>query len=147
MIAITKFKTHDGVEFDTEEKAAAHEHLCQQVRAAMIPLDIPAPLLKRVRDGEGWYQHDIETVYAVREAILALARPRYAKSYLVFNAHGRTVHPLSSIGRILSDCDRSDPIGKAWSRFASIDATGREHQQCYFAYTAGPSTDHVCLNP
>lgn len=147
MIAITKFKTDDGTEFSSEEKAVAHERLCQQVRDAMRPLDIPAPLLKRVSDGEGWYQHDIETVYAVREAILALARPKYAKNYPVFNANGRTVHPLSSIGRILSDCDRHDPIGNAWSRFANIDATGREHQQCYFAYTAGPSVDHVCLNP
>jgi len=148
MKAITQFQSEDGKVFDSADKCGEHERLCIAVEQVMKPLEIPKEQSKGVSDGIGWYQHDINAVYAAREGILALARPKYAKSFPVFNTPGKDAHPLSVIGRILSDCtDWHDPIGNAWGRFAQIDEQGREHQQCYFAYTNGPEKEHVCLNP
>lgn len=148
MKLITQYKAEDGKIFDDADKCGEHERMCVKVAWVMKPLEIPAEIAKQVQDGVGWYQHDLEAVHAVREAILALCRPKYAKNFPVFNKHGSKTHPLCVIGRILSDStDRYDPLGNAWNRFSRIDEKGREHQQCYYAYTNGPEKKHVCLNP
>lgn len=145
MKIITKFKTNDGREFNSEVEAAKHEKLLANIERVMRPLTIPREIAERISNGEGWYQHKIEDVFAAREGILALARPLYAQSYPVFNTPGKEAHPLSFIGRVLSD-NPDDPLGDAWNRFMRIDERGREHQQPYYAYTAGPAANHKQLN-
>ncbi len=151
MKTITKYQTTDGCEFTDQDKAATHEELCLKVQAAMLPLgDVP----RAVQDGKGWLQHDLETVLQAKDDILEICRAQddileicraqgYAEHYPVFNNPGRECHPLSIIGRILNAF--SGPLDTAWSRFARIDAQGREHQQRYYAYTNGPHPEHVCV--
>jgi hypothetical protein len=145
MKTILKYRADDGSEHNTESAAQERDALCAAVDTAMSPLAIPHDLQEHIERGKGWFQHDLATVHACREAILQICRDRgFAEHYPAFNQHGRDVHPLSIIGRILSDSD--GPLDVAWRRFCRIDQQGREHQQCYFAYTAGPSDEHVCLN-
>jgi len=141
MNTITKFKADDGTEFNSVTDCAEYELLCAKVDKIMAPLgDVP----KEVEAGEGWLQHDLETVNVAKDAILQLCRNEgFANSFDYFKARGRDCHPLSIIGRILSDND--GPLADAWGRFGRIDPSGREHQQCYFAYTNGPDKSHICV--
>jgi hypothetical protein len=141
MKTITKYQALDGSEYTDLNKAAARDALCLKVDAAMQPLgDVP----QGVKDGKGWLQHDLETVLKAKDAILEICREEgYADSFPVFKNPGRECHPLSVIGRILGD--NGGPLNKAWGRFGRIDAQGREHQQCFYAYTNGPLPEHVCV--
>jgi hypothetical protein len=141
MNKITKYKSTDGSEWDTEAVCVERDELCAQVNEAMAPLgDVP----EGVNAGKGWLQHDPETVLQAKDAILEICREdKYLSSLPAFSGPGRACHPLSIIGRILDDC--GGPLGTAWNRFCRIDSQGREHQQCYYAYTSGPARDHVCL--
>lgn len=148
MKTITKFVANDGSEWKSESGAIQRDALIIAVNEAMRPLEMSEAYRKAIEAGDGWYQHDLLSVHSAREAILALARPIYAQHYPAFNTHGSEVHPLSIIGRILDDGDRN-PISDAWRRFANIDETGREFQQCYYAYGAGRGSSHAGkqLNP
>ncbi len=141
MIAITKFQSIDGVQWTSEKDALKRDALCTRVDAAMAPLgETP----KAVKDGKGWLQHDLETVLCAKDAILEICREQgLNKHWECFNAQGRKCHPLSIIGRILDDND--GPLNNAWRRFCNIDDQGREHQQCYYAYTAGPTPSQCCV--
>jgi hypothetical protein len=141
MKAITKYQSIDGSEFDTEQKAEARDALCVRVNVAMLALgDTP----QDVQNGKGWLQHDLETVNLAKDAILDICRAEgFAKNFTAFKSAGRECHSLSIIGRILDDC--GGPLNEAWNRFARIDTQGREHQQCYYAYTNGPSPEQVCV--
>lgn len=141
MRAILKFKANDGSEWDDEAAAIKRDKLVEKVDAAMKPL---GKVPEAVEDGKGWLQHNLEVVYKAKDDILDICREQgLHEHYPVFNEQGRKCHALSVIGRILDDYH--DPLSKAWSRFARIDEKGREHQQCYFAYTNGPAKDHVCV--
>lgn len=141
MKIVRKFETSDGQQFDTLSAAEDYEALQALCAEAMQPLgDVPDD----VKNGKGWVQHDLETVNCCKDAILELCRrQRYDIHYPAFRSAGRACHPLSIIGRVLNDS--GGPLDKAWSRFSRIDAKGREHQQCYFAYTGGPDSRHVCI--
>lgn len=141
MKTITKYKANDGTEWNDEASALKRDNLVAQVDAVMAPL---GTVPKRVTDGEGWLQHDPEVVIAAKQGILDLCKPDFAKAFPQFNEPAEKVHPLSIIGRILDDAP-DDPRSRAWNRFCRIDPQGREHQQCYFAYTDGPAADHVCI--
>ena len=147
MQILTKYRAEDGSEYETEAACLERDALMQRVAASMQPLQIPSKGMQEGVDrGKGWYQHNPETVVACRDAILVLCcAAKMNEHYPVFNSRGPAVHPLSIIGRILDDY--GGPLNKAWCRFCRIDPLGREHQQCYFAYTAGPEPQHVCLNP
>lgn len=141
MRIITKYQSTDGSEWDDPAKASQRDALCSLVDAAMAPLgSVP----KEVEDGKGWLQHDIEVVHQAMDDILEICRGEgYDKSFPVFKHRGRECHPRSVIGRILDD--NGGPLARAWSRFNRIDEQGREHQQSYYAYTAGPRPEHVCV--
>lgn len=141
MKTITKYQSIDGSEWDDFLKASNRDDLCLRVNAAMMPLgDVPMA----VQDGKGWLQHDLETVNEAKDAILDICRSEgFDKNFTAFRSKGRECHPLSIIGRILNDC--GGPLDKAWGRFGRIDDQGREHQQCYFAYTNRPLPEHVCV--
>lgn len=141
MQTITKYKANDGSEWDDIQKALKRDNLLAAVNEVMAPLgDFP----KQVIDGEGWLQHDPNIVTTAKQGILDLCKPDFADSFPQFNHPAADVHPLSIIGRILDDC-HDDPRSRAWNRFCRIDVHGREHQQPYFAYTAGPTSKHICI--
>ena len=143
MNAITKYVAKDGSEWKTSEEATSRELLCSAVAHVMNILPTPPP---GVEEGKGWYQHDLEDVNKAKDGIVeicvALGMDR---NYPVFKYRGPDCHALSGVGRTLSE--GPEPLAKAWNRFSRIDEQGREHQQCYFAYTSGPQSNHVCLNP
>ena len=141
METIIKYKSNDGIEWDNQSDAEKRDALCMKVDAVMLPL---GKVPEGVTAGKGWLQHDLETINQAKDAILEICREQgYDKSYPSFKERGRNCHPLSFIGRVLDD--NGGPLNTAWSRFARIDVQGREHQQCYYAYTGGPARDHVCI--
>lgn len=122
METITKFKALDGSEWNSEEDCRKRDCLHLACELAMKPLgDVP----KAVSSGE------------------VCRAQGMADSFPVFLHPGRMIHPLSGVGRILDDY--GGPLNKAWCRFCRIDEHGREHQQCYYAYTNGPLPEHVCV--
>lgn len=141
MKTVTRYQSTDGELHDTAEAAEKRDALISKCAQAMAPLgDTP----KAVKEGKGWVQHRPETVVACRDAILELCcQEGFAKTWPVFFHRGPEVHPRSIIGRILDD--NGGLLAHAWNRFNRIDEAGREHQQSYFAYTAGPDTSHVCV--
>lgn len=144
MKTTTKYIANDNSEWDTPEKAEARDLLIERVTAIMSPLDVPSAAQELLSANKGYWQHSVEAVDAAKEGILVICREQgMAKHYPCFNTPGATAHPLSIIGRILSDS--SGPIPDAWARFGRIDPQGREWQQCFFAYTQTP-IDGVCLN-
>lgn len=141
MQSVIKFKADDGSEWSTEVAALKRDRLCARINQAMRPLGPANPLM---RAGKGWVQHDLETVNRCKDAIVEICLEEgLGKSFPVFNNKGRNIHPLSVAGRILDDY--GGPLNEAWNRFCRIDPKGREHQQCYFAYTGGPDTNHYCV--
>lgn len=145
MKQIIRYKADDGSEHSTAKAAEARDKLAAQVNQAMAPLGAPLGALSEdVESGKGWIQHNLETVLRAKDAIIEICRAQgYAEHYPVFNNPGRDIHPLSIVGRVLDD--NGGPLNLAWSRFCRIDEKGREHQQCYYAYTAGPDKRHICV--
>lgn len=141
MKEITQFKSNDGSTWATVSEALKRDNLLSAVNLVMQPLgDVPEEVVK----GNGWLQHNPDTVTKAKQGILDLCKPDFAETWPVFNQPAQKVHPLSIVGRILDDAG-GDPRSTAWGRFCRIDSEGREHQQCYYAYTAGPDKDHVCI--
>lgn len=140
MTTIQKYRARDGREFENHDKARNHEALLDAIDKVMLPLS-PEPTGDQLR--RGWVQHDLAKVIACKQGILDLAKLKFGKSFKAFHAPAKDVHPLSIVGRVLSDSD--SPLNKPWSRFCRIDEQGREHQQCYYAYTNGPEREHVCV--
>lgn len=140
MKEITRYQANDGSTWSTVSEALTRDNLLAAVNIVMAPLgDTP----RAVEDGKGWLQHDLAVVTKAKQGILDLCKPQYAQAYPVFNEPAEKVHARSVIGRILSE--DNGPLGDAWNRFTRIDLEGREHQQCYYAYTAGPAPEHVCI--
>ncbi len=141
MKTITKYQANDGSEWSNPEDAEKRDALCVKVDAAMQPL---GTVPKDVSDGNGWLQHDLETVNRAKDAIMEICQSEgFAESFAAFKNKGRDCHPLSVIGRVLDDF--GGPLNRAWNRFCRIDLQGREHQQPFFAYTNGPLPEHVCI--
>lgn len=141
MKAVTRYQCSDGSEWAKIGNAQDREALCERVKAAMLPLgEVPQGVL----DGQGWLQHDLETVNQVKDRILDICREeKLHEHYKAFTHPGRDIHPVSIVGRILDD--GGGPLSTAWNRFCRIDPQGREHQQPYYAYTSGPLPEHVCV--
>ncbi len=133
MKKITKYQANDGSEWHSGAEAMERDKLIARVLVAMAPLgDTPQCVMEQ----KGYIQHDVAVVNNAKEAILQICRDQgMAENFEVFNHHGSEVHPRSIVGRILNDL--GGPLDEAWSRFARIDAQGREHDQPYFAYGAG----------
>lgn len=141
MTTITKYQANDGSEWTTAEDAEKRDSLHACVQEIMAPLGTTP---EYVQCGKGWVQHKLETVLTAKDGILDLCRELgYHKNFPAFNHPGRECHALGIIGRVLSD--DGGPLGSAWGRFGRIDEKGREHQQPYFAYTAGPLPEHTCV--
>lgn len=139
MTTLTIYKANDGSEHRTAEAARHCDLLFEKVKAIMSPLGVQ-------HDGsnKGWIQHNPTLVVVCRDAILQLCEEEgYSKDFHAFKNRGPKVHPMSIIGRILGDY--GGPIDTAWRRFGNIDPQGREHQQCYYAYTNGPEPEHICI--
>ena len=141
MKTITKYIADDGSEHSDADAALRRDALVRKVAEAMQPLgEVP----QDVQRGKGWLHHDLETVYQAKDRILDICREEgWANHFPVFKNRGRDCHPGCVISRILND--NGGPLDAAWSRFYRIDELGREHQQGYYAYTAGPAPDHVCV--
>lgn len=134
MQAIVKYRSLDGSEWKDEVSAVKRDSLHLLCEAAMAPLgEVP----EAVKDGKGWLQHDPETVTRCKQLILDLCKEEgYGKHFKAFNEPAEKVHPLSIVGRVLSD--DNGPLSTAWNRFSRIDAEGREHQQCLLRLQGGP---------
>ena len=138
METITKFVADDGSEHTTADSARERDNLVLAVNRIMDPLGSTPEAVER---GKGWVQHDPEVVLRCRDGIFSLAKTEGVLGDR--QGPGRDYHPLSIVGRILDD--GGGPLAYAWSRFCRIDEQGREHQQCYFAYTAGPAPEHTMI--
>lgn len=77
MKTITKFKANDGSEWNTEEDALRRDEMIAKVDAVMAPLGTTP---KAVSDGEGWLQHNPDTVLKCKQGILDICRPMYSDS-------------------------------------------------------------------
>ena len=142
MKTIIKYKASDGTEFDSSKLCVKHEKLINKVKAIMSRI---APIPKNIYDG--WIQHKEEDVIAVKVSLLKLALPMFdgfPELVKAIKVKPETVHPMSIVGRILSDS--MSPIYDGWHRLCCIDDKFREHNQPYFAIN-GPDKNHKCLNP
>jgi len=141
MRAITQYQAIDETIWNTELEAKIRDETIFTVDRIMAPLgEVP----EDVTAGKGWLQHNLEKVNHAKDLILELCRVQGIGGTLqAFQSRGRDCHPMSIIGRVLSE--NRGPIPDAWNRFTRIDPQGREHQQPYFAYTNGPDSDHYCV--
>jgi hypothetical protein len=149
-ITVQQFVADDGTVFDSESKAIAHESLQNRIKQVMLPLKIPADSTRLLDTHKGYWQHDLNAVYEAREGILQILREEleaagHGDTYPALKNHGKDVHPLCIVGRIIDD--RGGPLNDAWRQFCRIDPEGREWQQCYFAYTAPEKPAIPRLNP
>lgn len=143
MKSLTVYIVNDGLQFDTECQALAHDAMIEKVKQAMLPL---GKTPRKVEDGKGWVQHSKESYRTVHHDLIKLAIPLFKGCDNAFVAAAKnnpdSIHPLGVAGRIISECD--SPIDDGWRRLGCIDSQYREHQQPYFAIN-GPDKDHVCV--
>lgn len=138
---VIRYRSEDGSEWKSEVEAIKQDTLLLKIQIAMFPLgDVPID----VKDGKGWLQHDLSVVNKAKQGILDLCKEEgFSEDWPQFNEPADKVHPLSIVGRILDDS--GGLLSDAWRRFGRIDVDGREHQQCYYAYTSEPEPEHICI--
>lgn len=113
---VTVFVAEDGTEFTDREKCAAYERDSANIARMLKPLGA-RPTSVYFANGEGYIQHDRDTVTAVhRDLMRHFADTGYGFGFL---------------GRYLSDND--SPYYVVWSRLSCIDELGREWGQPYYA--------------
>lgn len=135
---IMKYLAADGSEWREFAQAQRREELVDEVNAAMAGLpDIEV-------QSDEYYQHDREVLFDARRKLFELAKREHLQSYpAILQANADDVHPMSGVGRILSDCN--GPIPQAWNRFGRICfETFREYDQPY--RVSHPSTATKQLN-
>lgn len=135
MEAITKYRSIDGSEWNTADKAIERDRLCEKVNAAMRPLQ------KFTVEHHNFVQHKPDVVTKARVAIVRLAAIELPDFKIFAHVPPAEVHPLSLAGRILDDV--GGPLRTAWFRFMCIDDLGREWEQSY--YVKHPPEDATCI--
>lgn len=146
MKTIKKYEANDGTEFNSEAACMRHEALCTEIDEVMSSLP------RRPKDndcsfanGHGYIQHDAETFWAVRDALLRIGRRLSKHNWIDTALADRTVHP-SWCARLFDDI--SSPLANAWSRILCTDNDLREWGQPFFAYNPDKVApeDKVALN-
>lgn len=123
--AVTRYKADDGSLWDTEAQADKRSNLVMEVRAAMRHL--PDVDVERHQ----YFQHDPIVLFTARRELYEIAKREHLQSFpKLLAANADEVHPLSFVGRVLSECD--GPVPRAWNRFCRICFdTFREYDQPY----------------
>ena len=134
MQVIMKYKAKDGTEFDTEGKCISYESLCEEVAGIMAALQgRPEDDGCSFANGEGYIQHDVAKVEAVRVSILKIGL-RFVQypPWLQKTIDNPADTQPSWAGRLISErCPK--PVYEAWHRFMCMDTQNREWGQPYYA--------------
>ena len=131
MKLITKYKAFDNSEFMDEGRCIEHESNCKQ--ADLIISKLPEkPGSCDFSNGDGYIQHDYNTILNVRNKFLEFCK-RYSDHKWIQETidKGFDVDP-SWAGRIIGECAPSY-ISRMWYRFSCIDNNQREWGQPYYA--------------
>lgn len=126
---VVQYICSDGTTF--YYKGRAEDYEAEYLSVLPIRNRIPRTALKH-----GTYvQHDAQTLRQIRRDLWPLVLEKVNasvrhKAWLEWNPD--EVHPMSGVGRVLSDC--GGPVAKAWADLARFDLdTGREYDQPYFS--------------
>lgn len=132
MNEITQYKADDGSIWAKSEDAAKRDAEHAKMETVMRPLGAryDDPRNCDYQNGDGYVQHDPDTVRRVKTALIELSRPLLPTGWAE-----RQTKPLVEIGadwfnRFIDD---SGPVSRAWSRLNTIDGQGREWGQPYYA--------------
>lgn len=127
MEPVTQYKAIDGTLFSLMSDALKRDCLVVAVEIAMRPL-VPCNLNDRE-----WIQHDDEACLQAKRNMLALVREQYSTArYPVLLNSDDVIHPMSAVGRIVSE--GGGPLSIAWGRLGCINWDNfREYSQPYFA--------------
>lgn len=132
---VTIYRTTDGSEYRSIEKADAYESRVERLAPIMARLpQLPENDGCQFVNGHGYIQHDYETARAVMNDVLNLIEELFEHKWIdQTRAKGpREAHP-SWVGRLISDYD-DKALNRAWNRFMCIDwNTMREYGQPYYA--------------
>jgi len=124
METVKKYKTADGLIWDTEEAASVHETLMGRVKEIVSALGERSD---KIANGKGYIQHDPKVVKKIKASFyqLALTQQGFAKSEGDENIPGEYW-----IGRYLNDSNSA--LYSVWNRLQCIDDLGREFDQQFF---------------
>lgn len=136
---VIRHRCSDGTEWVAVGPAQHREDLIAEVAEAMSLIPNPKVGTKQ------YYQHDKQKLWECRRKIFELAKREHLQSWPeMMPLSGDTIHPMSGVSRILSDCE--GPVAKAWNRFGSIDFdNARQFDQCYRVSHQDEATE--CMNP
>lgn len=124
MEEVKKYKTADGLIWNTEEEALVHETLMGRVKEIIRALGERSD---KIINGEGYVQHDPKIVKKIRASFyqLALTQQGFDKVEGDENVPGEYW-----IGRYLDDSNSA--LYAVWNRLQCIDKLGREFDQQYY---------------
>ena len=123
MEAVTKFKSHDGIVFDTTTQCIDHEKLVGDVNYIMGRLiERPEDIDLDYSNGQGYIQQNIEVSASVRIDILELCK-KYTNHKWIQQTIDNSSVDSSWAGRIIGELNKP-PLQSAWYRFSCIDELG-----------------------
>jgi|JI9StandDraft_1071089.scaffolds.fasta_scaffold392013_2 hypothetical protein len=131
MEIITKYKAIDGVEFKKMDDCLEYEALIARVHSLMSRLK-PRPendgfaFIK----GDGFIQHDKNTVLEIRKSLLEIAYKYNPMRWVKDSIESDDVHP--SYAQSMIDETGIQPLINAWYRFSCMTHDFREFGQPYF---------------
>lgn len=145
MEAITKFRTVDGREFNTESEAVAHEDCLARVQEAMAdwPADPDAGTsCCEFANGRGYIQLSESLVIGARNRLLDIIAGTIDHRWIAQSREDPTVD-YSWVARLLDDYDHC--ASSAWYRIGCVDKSWRWWGQPYFRNnpSAGTQSPYV----
>ena len=145
MEAITKFRTVDGREFNTESEAVAHEDCLARVQEAMEdwPADPDAGTsCCAFTNGRGYIQLSESLVIGARNRLLDIIAETIDHKWIAQSREDPTVD-YSWVARLLDDYGHC--AGRAWYRIGCVDKLWRWWGQPYFRNnpSAGTQSPYV----
>ncbi len=128
MKTLLKYKSDDGIEFNTQFECERHERLVLEIQGAL------APLGPKVKLGDGLFkQHDPANVRKASEAVLAIIKREYPEmNKFTFDTCAPDNPSVwhTYLGRFVSDTN----LWRFTQRLMCINQhTGREYEQPYYA--------------
>jgi hypothetical protein len=144
MKVITKYISDDDLEFTSEDACISYEALCKEVAETMSKL-AERPNLSGCgfENGDGYIQHNPDSAWAAKVAILKIANGIYPHKWFDQSMDNKSADP-SWAGRIIDEFSEKC-VRQAWYRFQCMDKQFREYGQPYYALHPDKAKD-VCLN-
>lgn len=136
MKTITKYRSEDGSEFSTKDKAIERDKLIVDVKSIMAKLKPVPPEC----NWDGYVQQEPSVIQEVKERLFEIADREGILKWWIddqFSKHGKTHSDLitqchaSWFSRMLDGGNA--PLSNAYDRLCLIDENLREWNQPYFA--------------